>query len=142
MDDIFSINYIIFILIIFAIVCAIGSLIGTLLLQFATQVFAQFKPTYGRAYGIIFLVSYVSWVGGYFIWSDIGGGDASNTSAYIITGVIGFLMGSVIFSKMLRHPETGPIGFVKGILISLFLTALFLTVAILRERFTTRLLEL
>ena len=68
---------------------------------------------------------------GFFIGLAFGlsGGDA--TIVPWISGLIGFFGGAAIYGAMIKHPETGPIGFVKGILISLFLLAVLIVIGLI-----------
>ena len=96
---------------------AIGSLVGALLVQLSTKLIAKFKPPYVMAYKAIFLVSIpiilVNKIA--FLVGAYG-----NTFG-IIPVVVCFFVQSAIFASLIKHPEKGAIGFVKGAFISLIM---------------------
>jgi hypothetical protein len=49
----------------------------------------------------------------------------------LASGIMGFLMGAAVYGQMIKYPETGlPVGFMKGIRISLFQILLALLIAL------------
>lgn len=95
---------------------AIASLIGAVFLRFATHTVAKFDLPYGRAYWLVFLVSAISNIAAFVFGSAFG---ARNPIAIIILTLIFWLfIGAGIFGKMIQTPQSGEIGFGKGMKIS------------------------
>jgi len=99
---------------------AIAALIGALLVQLATHWVCKFKPPYGMAYKAIFLAYIASWVVGFFVGFMVAAaGGEIDSATYLLIIIIGFFVTSGLYGIMIKHPESGPIGFSKACLVSL-----------------------
>jgi hypothetical protein len=99
---------------------AIGALIGALFIQLGTKWIAKFKPSYGTAYLAAFLGYLASFVVGVVIGLFVGmSGHSFGGSPVVLSMVIGFSVAAAIYGLLIKHPETGPIGFGKACLVAL-----------------------
>ena len=101
---------------------AIGSLIGALIVQLACKMVVEFKPPYGMAYKATFLGYVATGLVGFFVGFFIGldGQQFTGTSTVLLM-VIGFFVQAAIYAPLIKHPETGAIGFAKACYVSLIL---------------------
>lgn len=99
---------------------ALGALLGAFLVQFTTKAIAKFKPTYRTAYFASFIGGLSTNGLGFIIgFAVAASGNAISPVGYGILMIIGFVLFSWILGFLLKHPETGAIGFKTGALISL-----------------------
>jgi hypothetical protein len=119
-------------LIVLIIFSAISSLLGAIFVQLATKIVAGFKPPYGTAYITTFISCCC--VIACFIALPIISAGVNMGTVLILPLLVGFFTSSLLYGKKIRHPETGPIGFGKGMLITCFLAMacflIFFTVGI------------
>jgi len=99
----------------------IGSFVAAFVLQFAVKFVCKFKPSYWMAYeasfiviivchGIVdFLLALVVIISGFTVVPMLK----------VLSVLIGFFVTSGLVGRIIKHPETGQIGFRKGILITL-----------------------
>jgi hypothetical protein len=98
---------------------AIGSLIGALLVQLVAPPIIGFRPGYGAAYRASFAgvvagtsaVFVIALMNGLTSWAQI---DLANPSI----AVIGLVSAAIVYGRALKHPESGPIGPAKGLLVA------------------------
>lgn len=109
--------------------CAFGSLLGALLLQHVMKAVAEFKPTYEAAYMASFVCSSVAY-GAEFIFSRIviAGGYKPGFAGYGLLALVLFILYSWLLGILIKHPESGAIGFKRAAVISL--TCLAVVIAI------------
>lgn len=101
---------------------AIGSLIGAVFVRLATHWVCKFTPAYGMAYVATFYSYLTCNIIGIFVGLMIGTtGNLFNPITIILLMVIGFFIGAAIYGIMIKHPESGPIGFGKACLVNLVL---------------------
>jgi hypothetical protein len=105
-------------LIVLIVFSAISSLLGAVFVQLATKIVAGFKPPYRTAYVTTFISCCC--VIACFKLSIILAGVNMGT-ALILPLLVGLFTSSLLYGKKIRHPETGPIGFGKGIRVACFL---------------------
>jgi hypothetical protein len=99
---------------------ALGALLGAFLVQFATNAIAKFRPTYGTAYFASFVGGLSTNGLGFVIgFAVAASGNEISLVGYGILMIIGFVLYSWLLGFLLKHPETGAIGFKAGSLISL-----------------------
>lgn len=99
---------------------AIGALIGALVVRFATNLVAKFIPPFGMAYKASFLGAIATYLIGFVLGFIVGAsGNEFSGTGYLLLTVIGFFVYAAILGPMIKHPETGPIGFGKACLVSL-----------------------
>lgn len=99
---------------------ALGALIGALIIRFATKLVAKFVPPFGMAYKASFLGVAATYLTGYvFGIIDRASGNQFSSTRFILLTVISFFIYAVILGPMIKHPQTGPIGFGKACLVSL-----------------------
>jgi hypothetical protein len=107
------------------------SFLGAFMVQFAIKVIAKFKPTYRTAYFASFIGSFSTiWLGLIIGFSVVVIGNVIIWVGYGIMMIIGFILFSWILGFLLKHPETGAIGFKTGTLISLILISLILCIGV------------
>ena len=107
---------------------AIGALVGALFVQLATNWVCKFKPPYGTAYKAFLLTSLASLIIAFLV-GFVGGliGIYENQKGrppLIPLTVINLFVGAVIYGSLIKHPESGSIGFGKACLVSIFLLAI------------------
>ena len=98
----------------------IGSLMGALLVQLVSPPIVGFLPRYGMAYRASFIgiiagtlaVLAIALMNGLTSWTQI---DLGNPSV----AVIGLVFAAIVYGRALHHPERGPIGPAKGLLVAL-----------------------
>lgn len=99
---------------------ALGALLGAFLVQFATNAIAKFKPTYRVAYFASFVgglaTNGIGFVIGFIVAAN---GNEISLVGYGILTIIGFVLYSWLLGFMLKHPDSGAIGFKTASLISL-----------------------
>ena len=109
---------------------AIVSLIGALFVKLAARIVISEWIPYGDAYKACFMAAIagalISWIVQCFSPSS-GEGMMSNIFALIIS----FFVSSSIYGNKILHPNTGAIGFAKGILVSLVLYGIAVVLAII-----------
>lgn len=99
---------------------AIGALVGALVVRFATNLVAKFVPPFGMAYKASFLGTLATYLIGFVFGAIVGAtGNEVSSTGYILLTAIGFFVYAAILGPMVKHPETGPIGFQKAFLVSL-----------------------
>jgi hypothetical protein len=99
---------------------AIGALIGALIVQLACKMVVKFKPPYGMAYKAAFLGYVASVLVGFVVGFVIGAsGQQFTGTSTVLLMVIGFFVQAAIYAPLIKHPETGAIGFGKACLVSL-----------------------
>lgn len=98
-------------------VSAVASLIGAFFVQISTRIVAGFKPTYGRAWLTAFAVMIASSVIRFALTAIIGVPTDVATQILLMVGLC--CVQATISGEMLEHPETGAIGFGKGLLVTL-----------------------
>lgn len=102
---------------------AIGALIGALVVRFATNIVAKFIPPFSMAYKASFVGELATYLIGLLLGFIIGAsGNQIGKVGYLLFVVIGFFVYAAILSPMIKHPETGPIGFGKACYVSLVQT--------------------
>ena len=99
---------------------AIGALVGALVVRFATNIVAKFVPPFGMAY----LASFLGAVGTYLVGLILGqamGISRNDMSGaqYLLLMIVGFFVYAAVLGPLIKHPETGAIGFGKACLVSL-----------------------
>jgi len=94
---------------------AVAALISAIFVRIACKMIAKFKPPYGMAYKAAFLGYLSSVLVGFGVGFVIGalGQSLTGTSAVLLI-IFGFFVQAAIYSKMIKHPETGAIGFGKA----------------------------
>ena len=109
-----------------AIGIAVIALIGALIIQLATRRVASFKPSYRDAYLTAFIGYFGAILVSIVLFITIGMSSGSTLEETTANGGIQFLVivvytvfQIVVYSLLLKHPETGKIGFPKGFLIFL-----------------------
>lgn len=110
---------------------ALGALLGAFLVQFATNAVAKFKPNYGKAYLASFIgglaTNGLGFVIGFIVAAS---GNEISLVGYGILTIIGFLLYSWILGFLLKHTDTGAIGFKTGLLISLIYTGTVIAIVL------------
>ena len=98
----------------------VGALIGAVFVRLATRMVAGFTPPFGTSWLAAYLGFAASiiivFVAGISLGASRGHVDAS---ANILLMVIGFFVQAAIYGSLLKHPESGPIGFGKACLVSI-----------------------
>ena len=97
----------------------IGSLIGALFVQLVAPPIVGFRPRYAVAYRASFIgviagtlaVFAIALMNGLTSLNQI---DLGNPSV----AVIGLVFAAIVYGRALRHPESGPIGPAKGLLVA------------------------
>ena len=97
----------------------IGSLIGAFLVQLVAPPIVGFRPRYGVAYRASFAgivagtsaVFLIALMNGLTSWAEI---DLANPGI----AVIGLVFAAIVYGRALKHPESGPIGPAKGLLVA------------------------
>lgn len=113
----------IWILIVGIAVVAIMSLIGALFVQLGTKWVAKFKPSYGLAYLTTFLGNLGPFIVEFVIEPSPGmSGQSFAGGPMVLSMVINFFVAAAIYGLLIKHPDTGPIGFGKGCLVGMALT--------------------
>jgi hypothetical protein len=99
---------------------AIGALIGALIVQLACKMVAKFKPPYGMAYKAALLGYVASVLIGFFCGFVIGAsGQQFTGTTTLLLIVISFFVQAGIYASLVKHPETGAIGFGKACFVTL-----------------------
>lgn len=120
---------------------AVIALIVALIVQYATRLVAGFTPTYWVAYRAVFVSYVASFAAGFFVtYLLMSQGVPTSPEAQVLIMIMGFFIQAVLYGVLLVSPIDGPIGFLKGVLISLIqlvvalvLTAIFLGIAMFIE---------
>ncbi len=101
----------------------IGALISAVILRWLNSKIARFVVPYARAFrieiiiGTVYLVCVVSlYISGRWI--------EDKSALNVVILILSFLVGAPFYAKMLKHPERGPIGWVKGTAYSLIFGAM------------------
>jgi hypothetical protein len=109
-----------------AIGVAVIALVGALIIQLATRWVASFKPSYRDAYLAAFLGYFGAILVSIVLFITIGmssdstlEGTTANRGIQFLVIVVYTVFQIVIYSLLLKHPETGKIGFTKGFLVFL-----------------------
>ncbi|NJD06489.1 MAG: hypothetical protein FIA97_08305 [Methylococcaceae bacterium] len=103
----------------------VGGAIGALLLQYATKWAAKFKPPFTTA---LLLVG-ISWAAGVAIdYSVVIPLIAEWFGVMILASAAAQIY---LYAILLKHPETGPIGYLKAFQIFLILTAMGAVIGLL-----------
>ena len=105
---------------------AIGSFVVALFVQLGTKKIVKFKPSYGMAYKATLLSSLSFLIIGFEVglFASLSG-HSFTYDPIMLTTIIGFLVGAAIYGTLIKHPETGPIGFRHGLLVELILLISF-----------------
>lgn len=128
---------IIFVLLVVVIALSAGALLGALFLQIATKWAMKFKIPYGKAFKTVLIGTFASialtmvMALGYYGGAYSQGGmeqvqaltkDSSTGLLFnLASAIMSFFLGATIYGQMIKYPDTDtPIGFKKGIRISLF----------------------
>jgi hypothetical protein len=110
---------------------ALGALLGALLLQLFTSAVAKFKPTYKVAYIVSLIGGLINGsLGSAVAFIVTATGNDMTLAVYGVLLVVGFLLYSWMLGVLLKHPDTGAIGFKTGFLINLAYLAAFLAVGL------------
>lgn len=134
-------------LVVFAIMLVVGTAIGAIFLKIAAKWAMKFKITYGKAFKTVLVSSLAGMLLGIIMGLGFYGAAYSqggieqvkammeNTSLGLLfnlaSGIMGFFMGGAVYGQMIKYPDTGsPIGFMKGIRISLFQILLVFLIAL------------
>lgn len=96
-----------------------GSLIGAFLVQLVAPPIVGFRPPYAVAYRASFVgvvagtvaVFVVALMNGLTSWTQI---DLENPGVV----VIGLVFAAIVYGRALQHPDSGPIGPAKGLLVA------------------------
>jgi hypothetical protein len=95
----------------------LGSILGGLLLRFLAKVFFKVIPSIGRAIWVQFVAMFFSW-----LFQSILVGMSllihSQTLFQTLNGVASLFIGSIIYAKMLRDPESKALGIRRGLILS------------------------
>jgi hypothetical protein len=109
----------------------LGAFFSAFLVQFATKAIANFKPTYRTAYFASFTGSLSTNGLGFIIGLAVAAsGNVISWVGYGILMIIGFVLSSWILGFLLKHPETGTLGFKTGTLISLIWTGVVFAIVL------------
>lgn len=97
-----------------------GSLIGAIFVRMATSMVAGFTPLFGTAWLVAFVGASGGLIAGYLTgaWIAANGG-VVDTRANIFLIVLGFFIQSAVNGGLLKDPESGSIGLLKGSLVAL-----------------------
>jgi hypothetical protein len=107
-------------MLIFLIAAAMGSLMVAWIVQFATHLTFRFKPPFWMAYNAVILGMIASIVVGLVIGTFLATTGKEITSfGRGMLMIVGFLIQTAIFGYLIRHPETGSIGFRRACVVSL-----------------------
>jgi hypothetical protein len=99
---------------------AIGALVGALVVRFSTNLVAKFAPPFGMAYKASFLGAIATYLIGFVFGVIVAAtGNELSSTGYILLSLIGFFVYAAILGPIVKHPETGPIGFQKACLVNL-----------------------
>ncbi|MHC4641053.1 MAG: redoxin domain-containing protein [Planctomycetota bacterium] len=108
-----------------AILIPIVSLIIAVFLRLLTGWVVKFEIPYWAAYKIAIIAAVVGFI------ISIGFDALANPCANVLAFAVNFVITSAIYAKMIKHPETNvPIGFGKGLLISLYLVLIGIVLGI------------
>ena len=109
---------------------AVVALLGALIVQIVCKMVAKFMPPYGMAYKATFLGYVASVLVGFVVYFVIGAlGQALTGTSTVLLMIIDLFVQAAIYSTMIKHPETGAIGFGKAcqmILVELIFGALLM----------------
>ena len=113
----------------------IGSFVIALFVQLGTKKIAKFEPSYGIAYVATFLSSLSLLIIGFVVglFASLSG-HYSTDVPIVLVSIIGFFVGATIYGTLIKHPETGPIGFRGGLPIELILIISFGPIIITIDR--------
>jgi len=111
-------------------VAAAISLIAALILQLVCKIAVEFKPPYGMAYKAAFLGLVASILVNFAVGLVIGtswqttvvaasGQEITVDPTPFVLAIIPFFVSAAIYVRLIKHPETGAIGFSKACLVSL-----------------------
>ena len=110
------------------------ALIQALVLQYATKLIINFKPSFVYAYK----VSLLAYLGGFLVGFCYGflrgllnaiSNEPSDVGGNSIAILISLVVQAATYAVLIKHPDTGPIGFGKAILVTLVqMVILLLTV--------------
>ncbi|MDR1709007.1 MAG: hypothetical protein LBS70_04745 [Candidatus Accumulibacter sp.] len=112
---------------------AVGALIGAVIIRFIAKLVVKFIPPFGMAYKATFFGGVVTYLIGFVFGFIVGAsGNTLSVTNYILLTIIGFFVYAAILGSIIKHPETGSIGFGKACLISLvqFILVIIIGVAI------------
>ena len=100
---------------------ALYSLGNALLLMLGVRVVAKYWPKYWIAYCVAFISAVAAGIVGYLMGFGLAvSGASENITINAIIGFIaGFIIGAAINGAMFKHPTSGPIGFLKGAVLSI-----------------------
>jgi hypothetical protein len=123
-------------LIILVVGLPLGAAFWAIFLRLFTKIVAKFSLAYSRAFLImlaIFIINtIISFISGSIIFALTG--DHSFPRFDVLITV--FFVQAFIYAKMLKHPETGPIGLSKGFLISLYIVLIDIAIIIIMTVFS------
>ncbi|AFY69759.1 hypothetical protein Pse7367_1468 [Thalassoporum mexicanum PCC 7367] len=116
------------------IIIAILSLLVALILQLSMQMALGAKPTYGNAYVTTFVAYLVVGtvqsafraITGNPLDSELG----LPPREWLVLTLISYVTQSLIYGLLLKYPESGAIGFGKGMFVSLIQTVLVVVITI------------
>lgn len=100
---------------------ALYSLGNALLLMLGVRIVAKFWPKYWIAYCVAFISAVSAGLVGYLLGFGLAVSGASDDTTInaIIGFMAGFIIGAAINGAMFKHPTSGPIGFIKGAILSI-----------------------
>jgi hypothetical protein len=94
-------------------VLPLGALITAVILRWLNLKIAKFVLSFSRAYRIEIIVG-VAHIGCYLTAVLIGFMIDDKRILNVLVIILLFLVGAPFYSKMIKHPDYGPIGWVKG----------------------------
>jgi uncharacterized protein YacL len=93
-------------------------LVIAVIMRRATNWVCKFTPPYGKIYLALFLSNCAGFIIGFTTWflhKSIS--EKSNITSTILLMIIGSITSYAIYGRIIKHPQTGPIGFGKSCLI-------------------------
>jgi len=98
----------------------LSALIGATVIRFTTRWALNFTPPFRAAFAAALFGTLANSALGY----AAGFGAASigmtpGVVAYVVLGLLGWAIYAAFVAKLIKHPDTGPIGYRNGLLVSL-----------------------
>jgi hypothetical protein len=98
----------------------VGALIGGFFIRLATHLLLHFRPPFATAFAAALLATLVNAAVGFIVGPATDSmGVPLGWPAYIVLGLLGWVIYAAIVAKLIKHPDTGPITFRDALLISL-----------------------
>lgn len=104
--------------------------VGAVFYRVAVKVVAKFALSFGRAMLLALVVGVIHKVLGFGLGLPFGSSHEVADQVGLFATIGTFFIASLIHAKFIVHPETGPVGFKKGMLISLMLFAIMCVLSI------------